>query len=137
MSALQSPARPPAPRRTTPAPGPTPSARPGGPPLRSVPSPAPSVTPGAGFVLTCVGLLAGSLLTLLGLNVAISANSFTVDSLESRQRVLIETEDALRLAVADAGTPQRLDARARALGMVAVQTPVLLVAPPEVAGGSD
>jgi len=105
--------------------------------LRSVPSPAPSVTPGAGFVLTCVGLLAGSLLTLLGLNVAISANSFTVDSLESRQRVLIETEDALRLAVADAGTPQRLDARARALGMVAVQTPVLLVAPPEVAGGSD
>lgn len=130
MSALQSTARPQAPRHQAPARALTV-------PLRGVPVlvPMPSAVPsGAGFVVTCVAMMAGTLLGLLGLNVAIASNSFTVDELQTRQAVLLETEHALRLSVAGAASPQQLDERARALGMVGVEAPVMLAAPPEVAG---
>lgn len=128
MSALQSTARPQAPRHQAPA-------APAAVPLRGLPVLAPGVPVGTGFVVTCFGMLATTLLGLLGLNVAIASNSFTVDELRTRQAVLAETEDSLRLSVAGAASPQQLDARARALGMVPVAAPVLLVAP-EVAGGT-
>ncbi len=86
---------------------------------RGVPTPARRVGPtGWGFVVACAGMLATALLGLLGLNVAISSQSFTVDSLESRRTLVAEQRDALRVEVARLGAPQLLDTRARALGMV-------------------
>lgn len=96
-------------------------------PIRLVPVGAPSGRTGtAGFVASCAALLAVTLVGLLGLNVAVSGNAFVLDDLSSQVDQLRDREQALRVAVDREAAPQRLDARARSLGMVPAEAPVPL-----------
>lgn len=88
------------------------------PPSLVVVSPVGATSSNAGFVLTCVGVLAAMMLGLLLLNVAISGNAFTLAELDSRSAVLADSQQALQQRLAAESTPASLAAKAAALGMV-------------------
>jgi hypothetical protein len=127
-----------APARVAPAraAGPSPAGRPATvprprTPVRLVPQPpAPRPSGTATFVASCAGLLIATLVALLALNVAASGNAFTLAELTTEAERLRNTEESLRLTVAEEAAPQRLDSRARGLGMVPAEAPEVLVLPP-------
>ena len=97
-----------------PAPGYRP--RPQAPRLRVV-APAPSGNR-AGLALLVVVLLAGGLLSLLFLNIALSRGSYQLSDAQAEQHKLVERQQALQEEIEAAGAPQHLARRARELGMV-------------------
>ena len=101
------------------------------PPSLVVVSPVGATASHAGFVLTCVGVLAAMMLGLLLLNVAISGNAFTLDELHDRSAVLADSQQALQQRLAAESAPASLAAKAAALGMV--PAPEILVLVPDTA----
>jgi Zn-dependent protease with chaperone function len=71
-----------------------------------------------GLALLAVALLAGGLITLLMLNISLSRGSYQLSDAQTEQRKLEERRQALQEEVQAAAAPQRLEARARDLGMV-------------------
>jgi uncharacterized protein HemX len=129
---VTAPARPTAPSRAA---APPPAGRPATvprprTPVRLVPQPpAPRPSGTATFVASCAGLLVATLVALLALNVAASGNAFTLSELTTEADRLRDAEESLRLSVAEEAAPQRLDSRARGLGMVPAEAPEVLVLP--------
>lgn len=105
------------------------------PQVHLVPTGAPAPNGTAAFVASCAGLLAATLASLLALNVAVSGNAFTLAELSDDAARLQDVEQSLRLAVAEEAAPQRLDVRARELGMVPAEAPLVLRLPAPVAVG--
>ena len=101
------------------------SARPPRPTLRVVRPPA--VERGRTvFAVACLLLLVGGLLSLLLINTALAQGSFTLHDLQARSDVLSDREQALRQDIDVQAAPERLAARASALGMVPSQSPAFL-----------
>jgi hypothetical protein len=87
------------------------------PTLRVVSVPAPGHARTA-FVGLCLLLLGGGLLALLLLNTAMANGSFRLHDLQATSDQLGDREQALRQDIAVQAAPERLAARAKALGMV-------------------
>ncbi|GAB3597907.1 hypothetical protein GCM10027446_26830 [Angustibacter peucedani] len=101
------------------------AARPPRPSLRVVR--APSVDRGRTvFVVLCLLLLVGGLLSLLLINTALAQGSFTLHDLQNTSDELGDHEQSLRQDIAVQGAPARLAARATALGMVPSDTAAFL-----------
>jgi hypothetical protein len=83
---------------------------------------APAVDRGrTAFVIGCMLLLVGGLLGLLLINTALGQGSFTLHDLQQRSDELGDRQQALRQDIDAQAAPERLAARAKALGMVASQ----------------
>lgn len=123
MSALPTQARP-APARPSTRPGtrPTPNRS----DLRLVPAPRRRGAARAPFAVVVLGLLAGGLVGLLLLNTILAQGAFTVSDLKQRAAALTDQEQALLQVVAVEQSPQRLAARAIALGMVPSTNPAFI-----------
>ncbi len=80
----------------------------------------------APFVGLIVFLLAGGLLTLLLLNMALAQDAFKVTQLQAQVAVLQDRQEALAQNVERLGAPNELASKARALGMVVSENPVFL-----------
>ncbi len=89
---------------------------------------------GAGFVLSCVGVLLAMMLGLLLLNVAISGSAFTLAELDGRRSLLADSSQALQQRVAAESAPASLADKAARLGMVPAPQTIVL-APDAVTGG--
>ena len=70
------------------------------------------------FVGLCLLLLGGGLLALLLLNTAMANGSFRLHDLQATSDLLGDRQQALRQDIAVQAAPERLAARAKALGMV-------------------
>ncbi|MGN6612108.1 MAG: hypothetical protein ACTHLJ_10065 [Angustibacter sp.] len=111
--------------RTTPGTAGARPARPPRPTLRVVRPPA--VERGRTvFAVACLLLLVGGLLSLLLINTALAQGSFTLHDLQAQSDELGDREQALRQDIDVQAAPERLAARARALGMVPSQSPAFL-----------
>ena len=86
------------------------------------PNPAPRV-PFAALVLTVLGL---GLVGLLVLNTSLQQGAFYARGLEAKAEALTETREALSMQVAQLREPQRVAARAAAMGMVQGESPAFL-----------
>jgi hypothetical protein len=93
--------------------------------LRVVTPPAP-VRTRTPFVLLCAGVLIGGLLGLLMLNITLSRGAYDRHALTVQSANLSDAEQALSQQVALAAAPQRLEERARSLGMVPAENPAFL-----------
>jgi hypothetical protein len=93
--------------------------------LRVVP-PLRAPAPRAPFVLLVGGLLSAGLVALLFLHTAIAEDSFRLHDLTARSTVLADRQQALEQQIADVAAPQRLAARAKALGMVRSENPAFI-----------
>ena len=82
--------------------------------------------PRAPFVLLVSTLLTAGLAALLFLHTAIAEDSFRLHDLTARSTVLADQEQALEQEIALAEAPQRLAARAKALGMVRSENPAFI-----------
>ncbi|WP_426566622.1 hypothetical protein ACPPVT_08820 [Angustibacter sp. McL0619] len=83
---------------------------------------APAVDRGrTAFVVGCMLLLVGGLLGLLMINTALGQGSFTLHDLQQRSDELGDRQQALRQDIDSQAAPERLAARAKALGMVPSQ----------------
>lgn len=109
-----------------PQPRPATAGRPRRTPLREVPPPAPAVAGTGIFSLVVVGILVLGMVMLLVLNTSLAAGAFEISALSSQQRDLAVREQRLLQDVARAEAPESLQAKARALGMVPVASPVFL-----------
>jgi hypothetical protein len=69
-------------------------------------------------VALCLLLLGGGLLALLLVNTAMANGSFRLHDLQAASDQLTDRQQALRQDIAVQAAPERLAARARALGMV-------------------
>jgi hypothetical protein len=78
------------------------------------------------FALVCAALLAGTLVSLLLLNIALSRGSYREHELEQRRADLADQQQALSERLAAEAAPGRLAQRAAALGMVSNPNPVFL-----------
>jgi hypothetical protein len=78
------------------------------------------------FVVSCLLLLVGGLLSLLLINTALAQGSFTLHDLQAQSDELGDREQALRHDIDVQAAPERLAARATALGMVPSQSPAFL-----------
>lgn len=78
------------------------------------------------FVVSCLLLLVGGLLTLLLINTALAQGSFTIHDLQVRSGELGDREQSLRQDIDVQAAPERLATRAQALGMVPSQSPAFL-----------
>jgi len=105
-----------APRRATPSPRPE---------LRVLPQPR-FHAPRGPFVLVVGAVLTVGLIGVLLLNTVVAQDAFAVSALQARSAALADQEQALTQQVAAAESPQRLERRARALGMVPSVNPVFL-----------
>lgn len=85
--------------------------------LRLVPAQQQKITP-VTFSAVLVGLLVMGLLSLLLLNTALTANSFTLHSLQQQARSLSDQEQALTETLVRTESPASLASRATSLGMV-------------------
>lgn len=70
------------------------------------------------FTVLCTLIIAVTLLTVLFLNISMSDTSYQISRLQSQSRTLEDTRQGLQEQDAKLGTPQELQARAEALGMV-------------------
>ena len=70
------------------------------------------------FVLACLALLVGGLITLLLINTALAQGSFRLHELSSNSRQLADQSQALNEDIAGQASPGRLSQRAAGLGMV-------------------
>jgi len=134
MSSSAAAARPLARPALRPAPGYRP--RPQAPRLRVV-APAPAGNR-AGLALLVVVLLAGGLLSLLFLNIALSRGAYQLSDAQAEQHKLVERQQALQEEIEAAGAPQHLAKRARELGMVPAPNAAFVEVPKgKVLGGPE
>jgi hypothetical protein len=115
----------PRPLSTSPARRPSTPARP---PLTALPAPV-RRAPRAPFVALILAVLTTGLVCLLLLNTALAQGSFRLHDLQRRTAALQDREQQLQIAVDSAGTPDRLAAAARALGLVPAVDPGFLQLP--------
>ncbi|MCS6712396.1 hypothetical protein JSY14_10300 [Brachybacterium sp. EF45031] len=88
------------------------------------------------FAILCTAILLASLLSVLVLNVQMSDTSYRITRLQAQSQRLAEEEQALVEQNRHLDTPQELEKRARALGMVPVGEPAYIdLATGEVVGG--
>jgi hypothetical protein len=78
------------------------------------------------FALVVVGILLTGMVMLLVLNTTLAQGAFEIGALTQTQNQLAVTEQQLLQAVAAEEAPDALQARATALGMVPVTSPVFL-----------
>ncbi len=78
------------------------------------------------FVVLVLGLMVGALVAVLMLNTMIAQDAFVRTDLVKQQRVLHDEQQELRQQVAAEEAPQRLAARAAALGMVPTGGPMFI-----------
>jgi hypothetical protein len=90
--------------------------------VRGRPNPAPRL-PFAALVLTVLAL---GLVGLLVLNTSLQQGAFQVRDLQARAQALADHREALELQVAALREPQRVAARAAAMGMVPDHSPAFL-----------
>ena len=95
-------------------------------PWLTVVPPLPARAPRGPFVLLVVALLTLGLGALLFLHTALAEDSFDLYDLQAESLALADREQALEQEVAAAAAPQRLAARARALGMVRSENPAFI-----------
>ena len=100
-----------------PAPAPRGAARPPRPTLRVVRPPA-TDRGRALFVIACLALLVGGLLSLLMINTALAQGSFALHDLQESSGELSDQQQALHQDIDLQAAPARLAKRAKALGMV-------------------
>lgn len=112
--------------RAASAPRPAASRRPSRAALREVPAPAPAVAGPGIFSLVVLGVLVGGAVLLLVLNTSLAQGAFELSELSKEQRELAVSEQTLLQEVARAESPESLQRRAEALGMVPVAAPVFL-----------
>jgi len=114
-------------RATAPRPAPAPrrAPEPARPALRVL-EPAPFRAPRGPFVLAIGAVLTLGLLGVLLLNTVVAQDAFAVSALQQKSAALADQEQALTQAVAAADSPQRLESRARTLGMVPTENPAFL-----------
>jgi outer membrane biosynthesis protein TonB len=98
------------------------------PPLTALPAPF-RRAPRAPFVVLILAVLTSGLVGLLLLNTALAQGSFRLHDLQRSTAVLQDREQQLQMAVDAAGTPDRLAAAARALGLVPAVDPGFLQLP--------
>jgi cell division protein FtsB len=89
-------------------------------------APPPFRAPRGPFVLTVGAVLTLGLLGVLLLNTVVTQDAFAVSALQATSAELADREEALTQEVAAAESPQQLEERARALGMVPSKNPVFL-----------
>jgi hypothetical protein len=70
------------------------------------------------FVVACLTLLVGGLLSLLMINTALAQGSFTLHDLQETSGELTDQQQALQQDIDVQAAPARLAKRAKALGMV-------------------
>ena len=80
----------------------------------------------APFVLTCIAILAASLLGTLVLNTAMADGSYEAQRIKRELAVQAQVTDRYRAELDALTSPQSLAAQARALGMVQVANPGIL-----------
>ena len=95
------------------------------PELRVLPA-QPFRAPRGPFALVVGAVLTLGLLVVLALNTVVAQDAFAVSALQQRSAVLADREQALTQEVSAAESPQRLEQRAAALGMVPSVNPVFL-----------
>jgi hypothetical protein len=78
------------------------------------------------FVLSCIGVLAASLLGTLFLNTSLAADVYTVNALQTEYATLLQTEQSLTGQVQEASSPLELAAAAARLGMIPTESPSFL-----------
>ena len=78
------------------------------------------------FSLVIGGLLALGLVAMLVINTSMAQGAFEVSALRAEKAQLAEQEATLDQEVSALGTPESLEAKARALGMVPSQSPAFL-----------
>lgn len=93
--------------------------------LRIVRAPSPQRTR-VPFILFCVTILVGALLSALMLNVAMAQSAFTLRNEQIELARLTQEQQKLEQQVARAASPEVLAGRARALGMVPAPAPAFL-----------
>ena len=81
------------------------------------------------FVAVVAGLLVVGLATLLALNTLLAQDAFVLSTLEQRNAELAVAEEALAAQVAAEEDPNRLAARARAMGMMPSGPPTFITVP--------
>lgn len=89
----------------------------GRPALRLV-APTQTASSGVGFVVLCVALVVGGLLTVLLLNTARAQQQYTIGSLQNTSSRLAATQQDLASQVDVVSAPQQLALRAQEYGMV-------------------
>ncbi len=94
--------------------------------LRQVPKPAATVAGTGMFAFIVLALLTGGMALLLALNTSLAQGAFEISGLLGTQHDLAITEQGLMQYVTAAESPERLEVRARALGMVPAETPVFI-----------
>jgi len=95
-------------------------------PRLTVVAPLRRPAPRAPFVVLVGALLTTGLAALLFLHTAIAEDSFRLHDLTVRTAELADREQALEQEIAAAAAPQRLAARAAALGMVRSENPAFI-----------
>lgn len=95
-------------------------------PRLTVVPPMRAPAPRAPFVLLVGALLTAGLGGLLFLHTAIAEDSFRLQDLTTRSALLTDRQQALEQEIAALAAPQRLAARARALGMVRSENPAFI-----------
>ena len=70
------------------------------------------------FVMICVGIATAGLLTMFGLNIALTEGAFTVRELKLEVIEMKELRQAARTELAYVSSPERLAQSAQMLGMV-------------------
>jgi hypothetical protein len=78
------------------------------------------------FVLSCISVLAASLLGTLFLNTSLAADVYTVQGLQTEYATLLQTEQSLTGQVQEASSPLELAAAAANLGMIPTESPSFL-----------
>lgn len=79
-----------------------------------------------GLMLLCLGLLLGSFIAVLLLNISMAKGSFVLNDLQHESNVLTDTDQALRHALDAQSAPAELAKRALDLGMVPSSTAAFL-----------
>jgi hypothetical protein len=90
--------------------------------VRGRPNPAPRLP----FAALVLAVLAVGLVGLLVLNTSLQQGAFQVRDLQARAQALTDHREALELQVASLREPQRVAARAAAMGMVPDHSPAFL-----------
>lgn len=81
------------------------------------------------FALIVTGMLGIGMIVILLINTSLAQGAFTISELKAEQATLSQQEQALAGDVAAASTPESLEQRARAMGMVPSDNPVFLAVP--------
>ncbi|WP_170323905.1 hypothetical protein [Cryptosporangium phraense] len=93
------------------------------PPSPSVPSGRSAASSRAPFVVLVLALAIGGLIGLVLLNTAVNENAFRIHDLDTRQEKLDKEEQRLQQALDGQESPQKLEERAKKMGLVPAGDP--------------